>query len=367
MEKVIITRRQLYEMVWTDPLSRLAKKYDISDNGLRKICKRIDIPLPDNGYWQKIQYNKPAVRKELPKDYKGPNEVNLVERKEENPINADSYSIKSILKSYEAYDQSIFKVPARLTNPDELIIAAQKTLSSQKASEWSNYMVKTYSGEIAIKVAPANVSRALRLFDAIIRILRFKFYDIIVRGVATYVIVEGVNIEIAIREKLRIEKTVDKNSWNTNKYFPTGRLIIKVNQSYCAKEFIDGEKSLEEKLPLIIAEIEYLGQKGKQRRIESAIFRKQYEEKLQLEKDLKDRKDKELNTFKNLLNESKTWHKSVILDNYIKEREKRAIETNTLTDDLKTWLSWAKQKADWYNPFIKKEDEFLNEQDRHHF
>lgn len=42
MEQVTLTRKELYDLVWAQPLSRLAKKYRISDNGLRKICKRMN-------------------------------------------------------------------------------------------------------------------------------------------------------------------------------------------------------------------------------------------------------------------------------------------------------------------------------------
>lgn len=44
-------RQALYEEVWQQPLSTLGPKYDLSDNGLRKICKRLEIPLPPRGYW----------------------------------------------------------------------------------------------------------------------------------------------------------------------------------------------------------------------------------------------------------------------------------------------------------------------------
>jgi hypothetical protein len=45
MEQVTLTRKELYDLVWAQPLSRLTKKYKISDNGLRKICKRMNIPI----------------------------------------------------------------------------------------------------------------------------------------------------------------------------------------------------------------------------------------------------------------------------------------------------------------------------------
>lgn len=55
MEKVTFSRKELYDLVWAEPLSVLAKKYQVSDNGLRKICLRMDIPLSPNGHWQKIK------------------------------------------------------------------------------------------------------------------------------------------------------------------------------------------------------------------------------------------------------------------------------------------------------------------------
>lgn len=61
METITLTRRELYDLVWATPLLVLSKKYDISDNGLRKICKKIDIPLPRLGHWQKIAHKKKVL------------------------------------------------------------------------------------------------------------------------------------------------------------------------------------------------------------------------------------------------------------------------------------------------------------------
>ena len=62
MEKVTLTRKELYDLVWwTEPLSKLPKKYRISDNGLPEICKRMNIPIPAMGHWQKIQYGKRVI------------------------------------------------------------------------------------------------------------------------------------------------------------------------------------------------------------------------------------------------------------------------------------------------------------------
>jgi hypothetical protein len=50
---VTVSREELYRQVWETPMSRLAKQYGLSDNGLAKICNRIRVPYPPRGYWAK--------------------------------------------------------------------------------------------------------------------------------------------------------------------------------------------------------------------------------------------------------------------------------------------------------------------------
>ena len=47
-------RHKLYAEVWTEPATKVAKRYGVSDVGLRKICKRLSVPLPPLGYWARI-------------------------------------------------------------------------------------------------------------------------------------------------------------------------------------------------------------------------------------------------------------------------------------------------------------------------
>ena len=53
-----LTRQELYDLVWSTPSAALAKKYNISDTGLRKMCKRLDVPVPKMGHWQKVKFGK---------------------------------------------------------------------------------------------------------------------------------------------------------------------------------------------------------------------------------------------------------------------------------------------------------------------
>ena len=44
-----VTREQLYLEVWSVPITQLCQKFGLSDNGLRKVCKRLNVPVPARG------------------------------------------------------------------------------------------------------------------------------------------------------------------------------------------------------------------------------------------------------------------------------------------------------------------------------
>jgi integrase len=46
-----LTWEELHELVWSMPMTRAARQVGITDNGLRKWCNRVQVPLPPQGYW----------------------------------------------------------------------------------------------------------------------------------------------------------------------------------------------------------------------------------------------------------------------------------------------------------------------------
>lgn len=61
-----LTREQLYDLVWSEPLRTLAPRFDISDVALKKTCARANIPVPERGYWNKKLAGKDTYRPPLP-------------------------------------------------------------------------------------------------------------------------------------------------------------------------------------------------------------------------------------------------------------------------------------------------------------
>lgn len=88
-----LTREQLYEQVWSEPMTKLAKSYSLSDVGLRKRCVKLKIPLPGAGYWAKKQYGKAGPPLPLP-PFDGGEVVEFhvaIEREKNRPVDEEQY------------------------------------------------------------------------------------------------------------------------------------------------------------------------------------------------------------------------------------------------------------------------------------
>lgn len=63
---IVLTRKELYDRVWTEPMQKLSKDFGLSDVGLAKTCRRYAIPVPPRGYWAKKQAGHAVRQTPLP-------------------------------------------------------------------------------------------------------------------------------------------------------------------------------------------------------------------------------------------------------------------------------------------------------------
>jgi len=61
-----LPREQLYDLVWSEPMQRLAKQIGISDVAVAKHCRKLGVPVPERGYWNKLQAGKSVTKTALP-------------------------------------------------------------------------------------------------------------------------------------------------------------------------------------------------------------------------------------------------------------------------------------------------------------
>jgi len=354
MEKVTLTRKELYDLVWTEPLSKLAKKYKISDNGLRKICKRMNIPIPAMGHWQKIQYGKPVIVTKLPKKYEGKDEITLDEKREDDTdVNSPIVQHRRLIQTIENAKDLPLKVLDRLSSrPDKLIRSTMDYYDTVRRYYKSNH--GSYPDRINvlnIQVQEESRPRAFRLLDTIIKVLRSRKHDVIADHFTTYAKIGDEHVKFRLREKQRVSDI--KTSYGGRQYESTGEFVFVIDIGpYTRKEVKDGHEPIEAKISTIIAMLELEGEKMKIERIESEIRRKKWEEQQRIEQELRERQDKEAKAFKKLFLQAIRLHQANILRNYIKTVETNAAKKGKMTKELKKWMTWADKKVSWYDPLV---------------
>jgi hypothetical protein len=368
MENIELTRKELYDLVWENPLSKLAKKYNLSDNGLRKVCKKLDIPLPKNGYWQKIQYNKKVSKEKLPVNNTVENSITLKFRdNSETIINGVENELNQLTKEIKNELKETIIFPEKLTRPLQLISDAKIDLKTKEPEHYHNMkgLLNTSPDILNIAVAPQNVKRALLFMDIFIKAIHKRGHNVITKG-GTKVVIDSVQLSIGLRERLK--KTIIKGThWDSTELNPSNILSLRLD-TYPASEWTDTNTSkLEDKIPNIIAKLELQAVLEKRRAIEREIWHTEYERKLKIEQDFKERKEQEIIKTKSFFSDAEKFEKATIYRNFIAATEQNAIKENNLTEELKEWIKWANEKADWFDPFTNRKDELLNDNDREEF
>jgi len=161
MDKNIITRQELYDLVWKESLTAISKRLNISYPHLRKICFAMNVPVPPNGHWSKLRFGKAVEIAELPLDYEGDNKISLYpDEKNINDLRARIFHMKSAIDLIKADKSLPLTVPKKLTNPDVLVIKSQKQLLEYK-KDWyvDRGMVRSEGEGLKIRVARENISK----------------------------------------------------------------------------------------------------------------------------------------------------------------------------------------------------------------
>lgn len=83
-QKFTIERTKLYEEVWNEPMTKVAKVYGLSDVGLRKICVKLEVPCPPRGYWAQLAAGKKIKRTPLRASNVSPTFTRTVQVAEKN-------------------------------------------------------------------------------------------------------------------------------------------------------------------------------------------------------------------------------------------------------------------------------------------
>ncbi|MFB3386663.1 hypothetical protein [Flavobacterium sp. LAR06] len=361
MEVKELTRKELFDLVWSTSLVKLTVQYAYSNEGLKNICKEFEIPMPDVGYWTKLKFKKEVEKPTLNSLFQGEDKIILALRQDKNLVNIDKSPITTRTKEIISESKSPLIVAEKLGKPD-ILIQNTKLFFDKKKND--GYFMDEKIDMISIYVEKNNFNRALRIMDTFIKLLRYRGHsfrrDRNNRG--PRIVVNDVEFHFQIREKNK--RIPSDKPYSSSTFIPTGILIIKIGESFHAKEWNDGTLKLENQLAKIVATIELEADKELVWREECRINRLKREEEEKLRIEFQKKRENELKKTKQLFNDAIFYNNAKIVREYLNDIEVTAVKNNQLTNELQGWLNWAIDKTDWFDPLTKKEDSLLNNSDK---
>lgn len=384
-------RKELYEEVWKEPMVEVAKHYDISDVGLKKVCKKLQIPTPYNGYWARVRAGQEIEKPNLP-EYTGSEQITTTyynNTPKKTNTNKGKTAHEEVDKLYFLDDNTrstIYDtckdivVPSAIKNPSNILrdaINFYEKLHKNKAST-----TRFYNNEnphmTGISVTTSSYVRAIIIMDTIIKTLNSLGYSVSPYKSGYYkyemlcveIFDEKVPFRLTERRKkvshVKTQKELNDKYGYYSDYdlLPTGNLIL-IIEDYCAqKREWQSRPSvpLENRLGDFIVELVYTANASKiiRKKRELEWERRRAEERREAE--LEALKDKEKRKIKHLKALVFDWEKACSIRSFLKILENdthKKIISSSEKENIYKWISWAKQKADWLDPFIGAEDPLL--------
>ncbi len=209
---VRLTREELYEQVWSEPMSKLAQRYGLSDVGLAKICRRLRVPVPYRGYWRKKEVGQTARRTPLPtlRPSLAPElrEVALLPRP--NSAEAEETGPVAEQEHFESMPENCITVAEVLESPHPLVAQTVAALRRAKQDE-QGYLRHKATSYLAVRVTLDSADRAMCILDALLRALDARGFATMIRAgdhPTTVVRIREEELSIAIEERIkRVERT----------------------------------------------------------------------------------------------------------------------------------------------------------------
>ncbi|MDO6605206.1 hypothetical protein [Arenibacter palladensis] len=341
-------------------MSKLAVQFDISYSRLKNICKKSNIPLPNNGYWQKIKYGKKVVKPDLPKTTTKEEEVLLfrtgigekVIPTFKNALQERAYQLQT--------DPSLnFKVPKKLKQFHSIVLTTKKEMEGTDNSEAETRLYDRHhkEGILHILTDEKTTPRALRFINTLIIVLEQLNGSIMFEYKRCYVQMFGHTAEINLRQKFHRVRNKTERGWSHNSWVKTNKLEFQVGPNFRQKKWLDTEKrKIEECLPEIVAHIEQECKYWHDLRKQQAEDKKREEIERAKAAEIQRAIEIELARTKQLLVDSENWEKANTLRKYIRAYELKGVEKGLNSEELESWVEWSNRKADELDPLLQSEN-----------
>ena len=378
-----ITRKDLYDEVWSQAVCKLAPKYNLSDVGFAKLCKRCDIPRPPRGHWAKLEAGKKVKQIPLPP---------LDEEPEIRVYVPDPGEVKATEECKSEAEEASAALPnievaGSLRGCHRLVSETRQAF--ERAKKGSDGILEFPSdAKLKLFVSREQLRRSLLIMDALL-----KAFESLGNKVSEGPAVEafGQSVSFSIKESVRtVEEELAASTDSLagrydffherkrKKQVPGGKLSLVIPDadgfwaSGCRKQWKDAKvQRLENCLNSIVTGVLAVAAKKRdhelemeQRAIAAEEARKRRAEEAQLRAELRKQQKVEQLKLDQLLEQVASWKKSRDIREfieYIRQAHQSAGSEVAADSELGQWLSFAAQQADHLDPTVDSPKSILDE------
>jgi hypothetical protein len=370
-ETIQIHRDELYERVWSEPVTAVAARLGLSDVGLAKICKKLNVPRPGRGYWEKKKHGRATPRPPLPLLKDGQEPTATVAKQEKLPVDTEQVSVIETMIAFETRTVNRIVVPERLDSPHVLVTQTQKSLKGLKPND-RGLLNPQRKGCLDLRVAPPSASRALRIMDALLKALAQRKL-LVSTGVgkhsATTVSVLGETLVVSIEENIKQKEhqvtPAEERKQQRDRYFflsvprydfiPTGVLSLRIKNTWSnglRTTWSDGKvQRVENCLNAFVIGLIKAAVQSRAHRLERQRWEQEWQERMRQREEAERRQREEKEQFEKLLTDAENWQRSQLIRAYVDAvRASATTRHGSAPSELDQWLAWATERAERINP-----------------
>ncbi|MEA2986960.1 MAG: hypothetical protein QOD94_3214 [Alphaproteobacteria bacterium] len=381
----VVTRSELYQLVWKEPMSRLAATFSMSDVGLAKICRKHDIPCPPRGYWAKKQHGQEPAQVPLPKSA----DATVIELHDPSDPAITSAVLRreAVRKMAEQQpDEAKIVVADTLRGAHELVSRTNQELQSARTSG-HGLIIAPAQRSLDVTTSKGSFRRALLIMDALLKTLEQRGYTVEAGPAVTIL---GQVLRFSITEQLETKREpcnddeVDLDgaysfghSRVKEQTVASGRFTLKINDggtywtSGVRHTWRDTEKHrLEHRLDSFVAGLVEMAARLKEHHEEQqrqAEVRRQQELRRQEEaRQLAERRKlykAEKAQLQTLLTQAENWRKSKLVRELIEAVRNSHAASGPIEPGSKIaeWIQWATRQAERLDPLCVSPPSILDE------
>jgi hypothetical protein len=386
-----VMREQLYEQVWSVPLTQLCERYGLSDNGLRKVCKRLNVPVPARGYWAKVEAGHRVGKPKLPpvakqnatqiwsepkREKTAADEADVAWLKERAAFETDpAHAIEVVMKP-RRWHAAIAPLKEHLEEEAKKIEASRKaTEQYEKWPEWrkqresgpdrmawfwyersGQLMPATHHASV-VRLSLAQWRRGLAILNGVAVTATKRGFEVTYSEAKGRILLKGYGGELELRmsekteQKTRKVKRYDGKLEDEQYRVPTGRLRLFVERGY-GKVWTCEERAdapLEAKLNALFAgvwkQVVLCRQKARDEEAHerrAAVLAAERAEAARQARQEEARREAERRKRVALFKEAKAWRRATLLREYVAAVKADAeLRGEEAAPRLVDWAAWA--------------------------